>query len=84
MTPCLSPLDGIRYKMHVTATTSISRYEKHGNRSVLERVLRKIKRRTIRSSNCFGDANAETADDWLRSFSFARNQLIRTLPVEPC
>ena len=22
------------------------------------------------------DANAETADDWLKSFSFARNQLI--------
>jgi hypothetical protein len=30
--------------------------------------------------NCFSNARAETADEWLRSFVFAWNQLIRTLP----
>ncbi|SHG36995.1 DDE domain-containing protein, partial [Halobaculum gomorrense] len=52
------------------------RYEKHGNRNAVERVFREIKRRTICFSNCFSNAEAETADDWLRSFSFAWNQLI--------
>jgi len=51
-------------------------YEKHGNRNAVERVFRKIKRRTVCFSNCFSNAAAETADDWLRSFSFAWNQLI--------
>jgi transposase-like protein len=52
------------------------RYEKHRNRNAVERVFREIKRRTICFSNCFSNAEAETADDWLRSFSFAWNQLI--------
>lgn len=52
------------------------RYEKHGNRNAVERVFREIKRRTISFSNCFSNAEAETADEWLRSFSFAWNQLI--------
>jgi len=52
------------------------RYEKHGNRNAVERVFREIKRRTLCFSNCFSNADAETADDWLRSFSFAWNQLI--------
>ncbi|WP_367176309.1 IS6 family transposase [Haloarcula rubripromontorii] len=52
------------------------RYEKHGNRNAVERVFREIKRRTICFSNCFSNAEAETADDWLRAFSFAWNQLI--------
>src|SRR6056297_2022854 len=52
------------------------RYEKHGNRNAVERVFREIKRRTLCFSNCFSNAEAETADDWLRSFSFAWNQLI--------
>ena len=52
------------------------RYEKHGNRNAVERIFREIKNRTICFSNCFSNANAETADDWLRSFSFAWNQLI--------
>jgi len=52
------------------------RYEKHGNRNAVERIFREIKRRTFCFSNCFSNANAETADDWLRSFSFAWNQLI--------
>jgi len=52
------------------------RYEKHGNRNSVERVFREIKRRTTSFSNCFSNARQETADDWLRSFSFAWNQLI--------
>jgi len=52
------------------------RYEKHGNRNTVERVFREIKRRTVYFSNCFSNASAETADDWIRSFSFAWNQLI--------
>jgi len=52
------------------------RYEKHGNRNAVERIFREVKRRTICFSNCFSNAEAGTADDWLRSFSFAWNQLI--------
>jgi transposase-like protein len=52
------------------------RYEKYGNRNAVERVFRGIKRRTLCFSNCFSNTEAETADDWLRSFSFAWNQLI--------
>ena len=52
------------------------RYEKRGNRNSVERVFREVKRRTSSFSNCFSNANADTADDWLRSFSFAWNQLI--------
>jgi transposase-like protein len=52
------------------------RYEKHGNRNAVERVFRELKRRTICFSNCFSNADAETADDWIKSFSFAWNQLI--------
>jgi transposase-like protein len=52
------------------------RYEKRGNRNSVERVFREAKRRTSSFSNCFSNAEAETADDWLRSFSFVWNQLI--------
>ena len=52
------------------------RYERHGNRNSVERVFREIKRRTVCFSNCFSNAEAETADEWLRSFAFAWNQLI--------
>jgi putative transposase len=52
------------------------RYEKHGNRNSVERVFREVKRRTSSFSNCFSNADAATADDWLRSFAFAWNQLI--------
>ncbi|MDR9431741.1 MAG: IS6 family transposase, partial [Natronomonas sp.] len=53
-----------------------SRYENHGNRNSIERIFREIKRRTTSFSNCFSNAEAETADDWLRSFAFAWNQRI--------
>ncbi|CCQ35873.1 ISH14-type transposase ISNamo8 [Natronomonas moolapensis 8.8.11] len=52
------------------------KYEKHGNRNSVERVFREIKRRTTSFSNCFSNAEADTADNWLRSFAFAWNQLI--------
>jgi putative transposase len=52
------------------------RYAKHGNRNSVERVFREVKRRTSSFSNCFSNAKATTADDWLRSFAFAWNQLI--------
>ena len=52
------------------------RYEKHGNRNSVERVFREVKRRTTDFSNCFSHAKAETADEWLKSFAFAWNQLI--------
>jgi len=52
------------------------RYERHGNRNSVERVFREVKRRTSSFSNCFSNAEADTADDWLRVFSFAWNQLI--------
>ncbi|CCQ35713.1 ISH14-type transposase ISNamo10 [Natronomonas moolapensis 8.8.11] len=52
------------------------RYEKHGNRNSVEHIFREVKRRTTSFSNCFSNARADTADDWLRSFSFAWNQLI--------
>jgi len=56
------------------------RYKKHGNRNAVERVFREIKRRTICFTNCFSNATAETADNWIKSLSFAWNQLIWTLP----
>ncbi|MFD1562278.1 IS6 family transposase [Haloarchaeobius amylolyticus] len=52
------------------------RHERHGNRNSVERVFREIKRRTSSFSNCFSNASAETANQWLRSFAFAWNQLI--------
>jgi putative transposase len=52
------------------------RYERDGNRNSVERVFREIKRRTTSFSNCFSNAKTETADEWLRSFAFAWNQLI--------
>jgi transposase-like protein len=52
------------------------RYERHGNRNRVERVFREIKRRTTCFSNFFSNADAETANEWFRSFAFAWNQLI--------
>jgi len=51
-------------------------YEKHGDRNAVKRVFQDIKRRTSSFSNCFSNAAADTADEWLRPFSFAWNQLI--------
>lgn len=50
------------------------RYERHGNRNSVERIFREIKHRTSSFSNCFRNAEATTADQWLRSFEFAWKQ----------
>ena len=52
------------------------RYERHGDRNSVERVIREIKRRTSSFSNCFSNAKQETADQWLAALAFAWNQLI--------
>ena len=52
------------------------RVTKHGNRNSVERVFRELKRRTKAFSNSFSNAHLQTADDWLKSFSFAWNMLI--------
>ena len=52
------------------------RYERHGNQNSVERIFREVKRRTDSFSNCFSNAEAETANEWLRSFAFAWDQLI--------
>jgi len=52
------------------------RYERHGNRNSVERIFYKVKRYTSSFSNCFSNADAGTADDWLKSFSFAWNPII--------
>ncbi len=54
------------------------RYEGRGNRNSVKRVFRGIKRQAICFSNCFSNAEVETADDWARSFSFVWNRRIRT------
>ena len=57
-------------------TASISRYERHGNWNSVKHVFREVKRRTFLFSNFFSNAEKDTADDWLRAFTFAWNQLI--------
>ncbi len=52
------------------------RYEKHGSRNSVECVFRGIKRQTASFLACSSNAEADTADNWLRSFAFAWNQLI--------
>jgi len=52
------------------------RYERHGNRNSVERIFRETKRRTTSISNFFSNAEADTADNWLRSFAFAWYRLI--------
>ncbi|WP_440767224.1 IS6 family transposase [Natronorubrum sp. DTA7] len=49
------------------------RYEKHGNRSSVERVFREIKRRTSSFSNCFSHAQPSTAESWLQAFAVWHN-----------
>ena len=50
------------------------RYERYGNRNSVKRVFREVKRRT--TLKLLSNAEAETGDEWLRSFAFAWNQLI--------
>ena len=76
------PIDGSHSLKDACRRHSLDlRYERRGNRNSAERVFRAINRRTASFSNCFSNAEADTADNWLRSFAFAWNQLIRTLPA---
>ena len=52
------------------------RDERRGNRKSVERVFQEVKGQTSSFLNCFRNADAETADEWLRSFAFAWNQFI--------
>jgi len=52
------------------------RYKEYGNRNSVKRVFREIEQRTTGFSNCFSNAEADTADEWLRSVAFAWNQRI--------
>lgn len=52
------------------------RYERHGKRNSVERVVREVERRTSSFSNCFSPADPETANEWLLRFAFAWNRLV--------
>ena len=52
------------------------RYERHGDRKRVERVILEIKRRTTSFSNCYSNAKQETADQWLAALAYAWNQRI--------
>ena len=70
-------IDGSHSPNHACRRQSFDfRYERHGNRSSVERVLREIQRRTTSVSNCFSNAGGHSADKGFRSFAFAWNQLI--------
>jgi putative transposase len=45
------------------------RYERRGNRNVIERVDREVKRRTSSFSNTFSNAQVPTAESWLKVFA---------------
>ena len=72
---CLVLMDLNRYKLRVVEKAIISNV-KNGSREAVERVFKWVKCRTICFSNCLSNAKLETADDWIRSLSFAWNQLI--------
>jgi putative transposase len=42
---------------------------RHGNRNAVERIFRELNRRTSSFSNCFSNAEPETAENWLQSFA---------------
>jgi transposase-like protein len=52
------------------------KYERHGDRNSVEHIFCEVNRRTDCFSDWFSHVDPETADDWLRSFTFAYNQLI--------
>ena len=70
-------IDGDQSLQYACQRHSLSfRYERHGDRNSVERVIREIKRRTASFSNCFSNAKQETADRWLAALAFPGNQLI--------
>jgi putative transposase len=55
----------------------------HGDRNSAEYIFHEIKRRVSTILNYYSNAEAKTADEWVRKFAFARNQLITMRPPEP-
>jgi transposase-like protein len=54
----------------------------HANRNAIERILRKIERRTLWFANSFTHFEPETAEDWLRAFAVYHNsRQIRRPPI---
>jgi transposase-like protein len=51
-------------------------HETHGNRNVIERLYKEIKRRTDQFANHFRNVDPETAETWLLAQAFCQNQLI--------
>jgi len=76
MTRSLSSMVRLHFSEPVANTASISdtNVMEIGTASNVSFV--RVKRRTTSFSNCFSNAEAETANEWLRSFAFAWNQLI--------
>jgi len=72
---CFVLIDLNHYKLRVVEKAIISNV-KNRSRDVVESVFRVIKCLTICFSNYLSNAKLETADDWIRSLSFAWNQLI--------
>jgi len=57
-------IDDLHSLKHACCRHSLDfRYECHGNRNSVGRVVREIKRRTTSFSNCFSNAEAGAADD---------------------
>lgn len=50
------------------------RVEIHGQRTLIERLFRELKRRTSSFSNCFSHAQPSTANSWLQAFAVWWNQ----------
>ncbi len=76
MTQSFSSILHRGYKQHSIDTASITDTKNMAVSDAVERVFRELKRRTNQFSNCFSNAEAETAENWLQVFAFAWNQLI--------
>jgi len=57
-------VDGATPLKHACSPHSLDcRYQTHGTRNSVERVFRKVKRRTSSFANCFSHVDPDTADD---------------------
>jgi transposase-like protein len=73
---CFSSMDYLLFIKRVEVIRSDFRSLNRENRNSVERVFRELKCRTQAFSNSFSNAHLQTADDWLKSFSFSWNMLI--------
>jgi hypothetical protein len=67
-------MDRSRYKMRVSVMASISGTRNMEIGMLLNVSLKRSK--IVNYTNCFNNPEAKTADNWLRLFNFAWNQLI--------